>query len=176
MQFIPNAMFPLKELTAAALLYILARILVRSLLSRTNNLPPGPRGFPLVGALPLLLREMPHVALAKMAKIYGPVMYLKLGTCGMAVASTPEAAKAFLQTLDMNFSNRPPNAGAKLIAYDSQDLVFAEYGSRWRLLRKLSNLHMLGSKALADWAHVRSAEVSYILFFQCKCNLIKDQY
>ncbi|RVW92892.1 Flavonoid 3',5'-hydroxylase [Vitis vinifera] len=91
---------------------------------------------------------MPHVALAKMAKRYGPVMFLKMGTNSMVVASTPEAARAFLKTLDINFSSRPPNAGATLLAYHAQDMVFADYGARWKLLRKLSNLHMLGGRLL----------------------------
>ncbi|KAL3533910.1 hypothetical protein ACH5RR_007431 [Cinchona calisaya] len=97
---------------------------------------------------------MPHVTLAKMAKKTRPVIYLKVGIWGMAVASTPEAAKAFLKTLDMNFSNSPPNASATHLAYNSQDMVFAAYGSRWKLLRKLSNLHMLGGKALDNWAYI----------------------
>ncbi|KAL3532965.1 hypothetical protein ACH5RR_006486 [Cinchona calisaya] len=98
-----------------------------------------------------------------MAKKYGPVIYLKVGTWGMVVASTPEAAKAFLKTQDMNFSNRAPNAGATHLAYNSQDMVFAAYGPRWKLLRKLSNLHMLGGKALDNWANVRMNELGHIL-------------
>ncbi|KAF8039629.1 hypothetical protein BT93_B1988 [Corymbia citriodora subsp. variegata] len=81
---------------------------------------------------------MPHMALAKMAKKYGPVKYLKMGTCGMVVASTPDAARAFLKTLDINFSSGPPNAGATHLAYDAQDMVFADYGPRWKLYAKSS--------------------------------------
>lgn len=158
-------MFIFREIAIAILLFIISRFSIQTLFhkhSSTKKLPPGPKGWPIIGALPLL-GSMPHSTLAKMAKIYGPVMYLKMGTCSMVVASTPEAAKAFLKTLDLNFSNRPPNAGATHLAYDSQDMVFADYGSRWKLLRKLSNLHMLGGKALDDWAHVREAELGYLL-------------
>ena len=60
------------------------------------------------------------------------------------VASTPDAASMSIsQALHMNFSNRPPNAGATHLAYVAQDMVFAHYGPRWKLLRKLSNSHML---------------------------------
>lgn len=86
-----------------------------------------------------------------MVKKYGPVMFLNLGACNMVVASSPQAANAFLKTLDMNFSNHAPNAGATHLAYDSQDLVFTDYGPRWKLLRKLRSLHMLGGKAMEDW-------------------------
>ncbi|KAI6669983.1 hypothetical protein NL676_004868 [Syzygium grande] len=83
-----------QEIAAATLLFLITRFFVKSLLLRLNSrkLPPGPTGWPVIGALPLL-GNMPHVALAKMAKKYGPVMYLKMGTCDMV---------AFLKTLDIN--------------------------------------------------------------------------
>ncbi|KAK6247662.1 hypothetical protein QUC31_019227 [Theobroma cacao] len=160
----------LRELTAAAILFFITRYFIRSLLRKsTKTLPPGPKGWPAVGALPLL-GSMPHVTLAKLAKKYGPVMYLKMGTCSMVVASTPDAARAFLKTLDLNFSNRPANAGATHLAYNSQDMVFADYGPRWKLLRKLSNLHMLGGKALEDWAQVRTVELGHMLRAMCESS------
>ncbi|KAK7832469.1 flavonoid 3' [Quercus suber] len=155
--------FLLRELVAAIVVFFITRFSIRLLFKNpSRKLPPGPKGWPIVGALPLL-GTMPHVALAKMAKQYGPVMYLKMGTCDMAVASTPDAARAFLKTLDINFSNRPPNAGATHLAYNAQDMVFAHYGPRWKLLRKLSNLHMLGGKALDDWAQVRVVELGHMV-------------
>ncbi|XWS73642.1 hypothetical protein CRYUN_Cryun02cG0146000 [Craigia yunnanensis] len=162
--------FLLRELIAAAILFFITRYFIRSLLKKSNQtLPPGPKGWPVVGALPLL-GSMPHVTLAKLAKKYGPVMYLKMGTCNMVVASTPDAARAFLKTLDLNFSNRPPNAGATHLAYNSQDMVFADYGLRWKLLRKLSNLHMLGGKALEDWSQVRAVELGHMLRAMCESS------
>ncbi|KAM3398995.1 flavonoid 3',5'-hydroxylase [Capsicum galapagoense] len=155
------------ELCVAAIIFIIVHIIISKLIAIGQgrdrlSLPPGPMGWPVIGALPLL-GGMPHVSLAKMAKKYGPIMYLKVGTCGMVVASTPNAAKAFLKTLDINFSNRPTNAGATHLAYNAQDMVFAPYGPRWKLLRKLSNLHMLGGKALEDWANVRANELGHML-------------
>ncbi|PNX89157.1 flavonoid 3',5'-hydroxylase 2, partial [Trifolium pratense] len=88
----------------------------------------------------------------------------------MVVASTPSSAKAFLKTLDQNFSNRPKNAGATHIAYDSQDMVFADYGSRWKLLKKLSNLHMFGGQALKDWSKVRADEVGHMIHTMYDCS------
>ncbi|OAY61292.1 hypothetical protein MANES_01G178000v8 [Manihot esculenta] len=159
-----------QELALASFLFLITHLFIRSLLRKPSRpLPPGPKGWPLIGALPLL-GTMPHATLATMAKKYGPVMYLKMGTCNMAVASTPDAARAFLKTLDLNFSNRPPNAGATHLAYDAQDMVFADYGPRWKLLRKLSNLHMLGGKALEEWAQVRSVELGHMLRAMCEAS------
>ncbi|KAI6669630.1 hypothetical protein NL676_004515 [Syzygium grande] len=155
--------FLVREIVSAMLVCIVTRLFIRLLLRNlSRKLPPGPRGWPIVGVLPLL-GTMPHVTLAKMAKRYGPVMYLKMGTCDMVVASTPDAARAFLRTLDMNFLNRPPNAGATHMAYNAQDMVFADYGPKWKLLRRLSSLHMLGGKALFEWTDVRAVELSHML-------------
>lgn len=158
------------ELALAALFFIINFIVTRSLIKKWfRKLPPGPRGWPIIGAIPLL-GSMPHVTLAEMAKKYGPIMYLKMGTCDMVVASTPNAARAFLKTHDLDFSNRPPNAGATHLAYNSQDMVFADYGPRWRSLRKLSNQYMLGSKALDDWAYARATELGHMIQAMCEAS------
>nr|BAF49320.1 flavonoid 3',5'-hydroxylase [Lobelia erinus] len=166
------------ELSAAILLFMVTHLFIRFLIKASGHhdhqlqLPPGPRGWPIIGALPLL-GSMPHVALASMARKYGPVMYLKLGSSGMVVASNPEAARAFLKTLDTNFRNRPLEGGPTHLAYNAQDMVFANYGPKWQLLRKLCNLHMLGAKALDDWAHVRIMEVGHMLqamYDQCSSS------
>ncbi|OAY75266.1 Flavonoid 3',5'-hydroxylase 1, partial [Ananas comosus] len=160
----------LRELLLWLILYYGLRRLTVRLLPRKNlnppPLPPGPRGFPVVGALPLLGRA-PHVALARMAQRHGPVMHLKLGQHGVVVASSPDAARVFLKTLDAHFANRPIDAAPTRIAYGAQDLVFAEYGPRWKLLRRLCNLGMLGAKALEGWAGVRRAEVGHMLLDMC---------
>ena len=76
------------------------------------------------------------------------------------VASTPDAASMSIsQALHMNFSNRPPNAGATHLAYVAQDMVFAHYGPRWKLLRKLSNLHTLISSEVKSSTRFAISEV-----------------
>ncbi|XP_061353995.1 flavonoid 3',5'-hydroxylase 1-like [Gastrolobium bilobum] len=153
----------LREIGVALLIFSISHLIIRLLLrSSYKNIPPGPKGWPILGALPLL-GTMPHVTLANMAKKFGPIMFLKMGTCDTVVISSPDAARAFLKTLDRNFSNRPTIAGSTHLGYNSQDLVFADYGPKWKLLRKLTNLHMLGAKALQDWEHVRETEVGHML-------------
>ncbi|KAG9149330.1 hypothetical protein Leryth_003305 [Lithospermum erythrorhizon] len=58
------------------------------------------------------------------------------------------------------------------LAYNAQDMVFADHGPRWKLLRKLSNLHMLGAKALNDWANVRVRELRHMLqaMYESSCR------
>lgn len=41
-------------------------------------------------------------------------------------------------------------------------MVFAPYGPRWRLMRKLCALHLFSSKALDNLRHVRESEISIL--------------
>ncbi|GAA0171002.1 oxygenase [Lithospermum erythrorhizon] len=124
-------------------------------------LPPGPKPWPIVGNLPHLGRK-PHQTLAAMAGSYGPLMHLWMGSVHVVVAASAAVAEQFLKTHDSNFANRPPNSGAKYIAYNYQDLVFAPYGPRWRMLRKICNVHLFSAKALDDFRHVRQEEVAVL--------------
>ncbi|URE47056.1 Cytochrome P450 [Musa troglodytarum] len=147
-------------LAAAAALCLLLHLLLRGFLRRSTSrlpLPPGPRGFPIIGALPLVGAKA-HANLARLAKRYGPIMFLRLGSHGCVVASNADAARAFLKTHDAQFANRPDPLSARDVSYQRQDLVMADYNPTWKLLRKVCSLHMLGGKAFAGWAAVRRDE------------------
>ncbi|XP_066317522.1 flavonoid 3'-monooxygenase CYP75B3-like [Miscanthus floridulus] len=125
-------------------------------------LPPGPRGWPVLGNLPQV-GSHPHHTMCALAKEYGPLFRLRFGSAEVVVAASARVATQFLRAHDANFSNRPPNSGAEHVAYNYQDLVFAPYGSRWRALRKLCALHLFSAKALDDLRGVREGEVALMV-------------
>nr|AGI16386.1 flavonoid 3' hydroxylase [Ribes nigrum] len=147
----------------AFLLYCLLNL--RTLLFNRHpnhrRLPPGPKPWPIIGNLPHLGTK-PHQSIAELARTYGPLMHLRLGFVDVVVAASASVASQFLKTHDANFSSRPQNSGAKYIAYNYQDLVFAPYGPRWRMLRKISQVHLFSNKALDDFRHVRQEEVAVL--------------
>ena len=143
-------------------LCLLLHLALRRSLNRCSRLPPGPPGVPILGAMPFV-GPAPHTGLAALARKYGPVMYLRMGTCGVVVASSPSAARTFLKALDARFANRPAVASAADITYGRQNMVFADYGPKWKLMRKLSSVHLLGARAVADWAGVRRDEAGRAL-------------
>lgn len=149
---------------------ILLSVLVAVLVYRwvTNqrsrrSLPPGPRPWPMIGNLPHL-GSVPHHAIAGLAQKYGPLMHLRLGQVDVVVAASASVAAQFLKVHDANFASRPPNSGAKHIAYNYQDLVFAPYGPRWRMLRKIVSVHLFSGKALEDFRHVRQVRFRFFFF------------
>lgn len=142
--------FLLYALILGSVLYVLLNLSSR----KSARLPPGPTPWPIVGNLPHL-GPIPHHALAALATKYGPLMHLRLGCVDVVVAASASIAEQFLKFHDANFASRPPNSGAKHVAYNYQDLVFAPYGPRWRLLRKICSVHLFSAKALDDFRHVR---------------------
>lgn len=142
--------FVLYSLLVAFLLYFLLSLRNRY----PRPLPPGPKPWPVIGNLPHL-GAVPHHAIEALAREYGPLMHLWMGSVHVVVAASASVAAQFLKTHDANFSSRPPNSGAKHIAYNYQDLVFAPYGPRWRMLRKICSVHLFSAKALDDFRHVR---------------------
>ncbi|BAT79695.1 hypothetical protein LR48_Vigan04g043900 [Vigna angularis] len=142
-------------IAAAILLCRLINFLKRS---SSLPLPPGPKPWPVLGNFPHM-GPVPHHSLAALARVHGPLMHLRLGFVDVVVAASASVAEQFLKIHDSNFSSRPPNAGAKYIAYNYQDLVFAPYGPRWRLLRKLTSVHLFSGKALDVFRHLREEEV-----------------
>ncbi|KAJ4755264.1 hypothetical protein LUZ62_028136 [Rhynchospora pubera] len=147
--------------------FILHLFLRRRFSRHRLPLPPGPTNLPVIGALPFI-GPTPHSGLARLARQHAaPIMYLKMGTSGVVVVSTPSAARAFLKTLDAQFANRPTVVSATDITYNYQNMVFSNYGNKWKLMRKMASLHLLGAKALAGWAPVRRDEMGRVLKEMC---------
>ncbi|EPS57881.1 flavonoid 3'-hydroxylase, partial [Genlisea aurea] len=146
-------------IVTTALFLFLAYAFIRR--RATKRFPPGPTPWPLLGNIPQL-GVKPHQSMAALAGVYGPLLHLKMGFQHVVVAASASVAEQFLKVHDANFSSRPPNAGGKYVAYNYQDLVFAPYGPRWRLLRKICALHLFSAKALDDFVHVRQEEVGIL--------------
>ncbi|XP_065878611.1 flavonoid 3'-monooxygenase-like [Euphorbia lathyris] len=151
---------------------LISAIFIYFLFFRTRTslpLPPGPRPWPILGNLPHL-GPKPHQSIAALARTYGPLMHLRMGFVDVVVAASSSVATQFLKVHDANFSSRPPNSGAKHVAYNYQDLVFAPYGPRWRMLRKISSVHLFSAKALDDFRHVRQHEVGILIRALVSCG------
>ncbi|KAK7308404.1 hypothetical protein VNO77_42008 [Canavalia gladiata] len=138
---------------------ILSSLLLTKSKNKTNHkLPPGPAGLPIVGNL-LQLGPKPHQTLAKLAKIHGPIMSLKLGQVTTVVMSSAEMAKGVLQTHDQFMSNRKiPNAMAGA-NHDQYSLPFIPISHRWRHLRKICNGLLFSNKNLDATKELRRRKV-----------------
>ncbi|KAK4418733.1 cytochrome [Sesamum alatum] len=105
------------------------------------NLPPGPKPLPIIGNI-LELGEKPHQSLAKLSKIYGPLMSLKLGSMTSVVVSSPEIAKIVLQKYDQIFSSRAHVDAIRVLDHHKHSVAWLPVDNQWRKLRKLCKENM----------------------------------
>jgi len=78
--------------------------------SSTPSLPPGPSKLPLIGSIHHLMAtggELPHHALARLAREHGPVMHLQTGQVELVIISSCDAS---MEVKDANFAYRSETA------------------------------------------------------------------
>ena len=86
--------------------FVIPLVLLKSILQRPKyNLPPSPPAYPIIGHLHLL-GKLPHQSMANLAKTYGEIYSLRLGSVPAIVVTTPAMAKEFLQTHDKIWASR----------------------------------------------------------------------
>ncbi|KAJ7527959.1 hypothetical protein O6H91_16G078300 [Diphasiastrum complanatum] len=144
-------------LTITALLLVL-----RSGRSR-HKLPPGPIQWPIMGSLLSVGFEHRYRTFAKLAKSYGPLLYVRLGMVDTIVVSSPELAKDVLKIHDAQWSSRPYCAAGKYIGFDFHSLDFAPNGPHWRHLRKLCVAELFSPTRLNMHGGIRREEVLHMV-------------
>ena len=91
----------------AAVLGVIIVLALRWFLGRRKNLPPGPRGFPLIGSLVAIARGMrrglqPHDIFIKYAAKYGPVFHLRILNKDVVVLNDYASIKEAFQHPQLN--------------------------------------------------------------------------
>lgn len=118
--------------------------------------------MPIIGHLHLLA-PIPHQALAKLSKSYGPLFQIYLGSVPCIVASSPEISKELLKTHESSFSDRPQTVATDYLTYGSQDFSFAPYGTYWKFMKKLCMSQLLGGQTLDLLQPVRRHEINQLI-------------
>ncbi|XP_023553650.1 geraniol 8-hydroxylase-like [Cucurbita pepo subsp. pepo] len=128
----------------------------------TLKLPPGPRPLPVIGNL-LDLGDKPHKSLAAMAKVYGPIMSLKLGRVTTVVVSSSAMAKEVLQTNDHSLCDR--TVPDSLTAHDHNKVGFAwiSVSPLWRKYRKICKNTLFAGKILDANENLRRKKVEELV-------------
>ncbi|KAI3981029.1 hypothetical protein MKX01_027143 [Papaver californicum] len=147
------------SLLLIAILFLFSYLLLKSsLFKRIYRLPPGPYGLPILGNLHRL-GALPHRDLQKLSLKYGPIMYMKLGLVPTIVVSSPESAELIFKTHDIVFASRPILQSGIYFGYEQKGVVFKQYGSSWRDIRKLCTIHLLTNSKIESFKSTRESEV-----------------
>ncbi|KAK8964040.1 Geraniol 8-hydroxylase [Platanthera guangdongensis] len=146
-----------------ALIVVLVLLLLQKSL-HPSNLPPGPRHVPVLGNL-FVLGKNPHRSLARLARIHGPVMSLKLGSIHAVVISSPSSAREALKSKDIPFSDRHVPDTVRAHGHNEVSLAWTSPNKSWRYLRTLLKTHLFSSPALDASQSLRRRKVQELVTY-----------
>ncbi|KAI9507177.1 cytochrome P450 [Russula earlei] len=115
-------------------------------------LPPGPKGWPLIGNL----LDMPNDDFAKTytewARMYGSIVYANVAGQPLVILSDIEVANELLDKKSAIYSDRPVLEMAGELAGFKNWTGFLTYGPRWKESRKFMH-HAIGTReSLAEFS------------------------
>ncbi|XP_047320835.1 cytochrome P450 76T24-like [Impatiens glandulifera] len=139
----------------------------------SSRLPPGPYPFPVIGNI-LSLGSNPHISLASLSKIHGPVMSLKLGSLTTIVVSSPETAQIILQKNDRICSGRQVSDISQILEHNKlYSVFFISTTTQWRTLRKISKEHIFSQPQMDAKQGMRLKKVEELIAFVRRSNAVK---
>ena len=137
---------------------------------RRPPLPPGPKPWPMIGNV-LEIGPKPHRSFANLAKVYGPLISLRLGSVTTIIVSSSDVAKEmFLKNDQPLSSNRTiPNS---VTAGDHHKLTMSwlPVSPKWRSFRKITTFHLLSPQRLDACSSLRQAKVQQLYEYVLECS------
>lgn len=123
--------------------------------------PPGPRGYPLIGSMNLMM-GLAHHKLTNMANHLNAkrLMAFSLGDTRVVITCNPDIAKDIL--CSPVFADRPIKESAYTLMFN-RAMGFAPYGAYWRSLRKIAATHMFCPKQISVGQNQRADIASQMI-------------
>ncbi|KAK9131416.1 hypothetical protein Sjap_011903 [Stephania japonica] len=128
----------------------------------TQNLPPGPKPWPIIGNLDLI-GSLPHRSIHRLSQQFGPLMQLRFGSHPVVVASSIDMAKQILKTHDVTFAGRPKTAAGMYTTFNYSNITWSQYGPYWRQARKMCIVELFNAKRLESYEYIRVEETKALV-------------
>ena len=142
-----------REFVYTLIIIVIAGVLWRLLFRRTNGRKslPGPWGLPVVGYIPFLGRKM-NKTITALAKRYGDVFQLSIGTRKIVIVSGQRAIREALLKKGTDFAGRPDFYSYKL----TPNFGFQDYSPSYRAHKQLIQ------KGFHIFSHERKVELQQV--------------
>ncbi|KAI3973997.1 hypothetical protein MKX01_030573, partial [Papaver californicum] len=147
--------FSLAAGTAFLFLFFLINRICQFKSTTAGRLPPGPRGWPIIGNI-LDIGPQPHKTIVLLQRKYGPLIWLRLGSVNTLVIASAQSAKEMFKNHDQHFCNRHRNE--TMIRDDGSHngtVGLSDYGPQWKMMRRLYATELFTKKRLNDTTHLR---------------------
>ncbi|XP_047066869.1 cytochrome P450 76M5-like [Lolium rigidum] len=128
--------------------------------SAAGRMPPGPTPLPVVGNLLSLRHGNLHHTLARLARVHGPVMTLKLGLTTAVVVSSRDAAEEAFTKHDRRLAARAIPDAARALGFSDRSMIWLPSSDPlWKSLRGVVVTNVFSPRGLAAARGVRERKV-----------------
>ncbi|KAG5725417.1 hypothetical protein E4T56_gene4147 [Termitomyces sp. T112] len=135
------------RMPAVILTYVAFILFLKKSHQKRARLPPGPPGHPFIGHVLKIPAESQDLALYKLGKTYGDVMYLEMFGRPIVVLNSVEAAIDLLDKRSANYSDRPHFPIFELMGW-RETLTFTGSGKLFKKYRRLCQEHLKSTKII----------------------------
>ncbi|XP_077862887.1 cytochrome P450 1A5-like [Saccoglossus kowalevskii] len=151
--YILHNIFDILNTPTNVILLLLVFIITYGLFSlrKPSGFPPGPMGYPFIGSMIDLMND-PHLTLVNYGKKYGDVFTMKIGSQPVIVLNSIDVIKEALVKKQNDFAGRPYFYSCNLMAEESQNIIFGDFTTKWKLQRKI------GHQAIRNYASGENLE------------------
>ncbi|KAI0351871.1 cytochrome P450 [Trametes cingulata] len=118
-------------------------------------LPPGPRGWPIIGCF-AYLTKYPELALHRWAKTFGPFFSFTIGNQLFVVISDPQIVKDLIITNGAIFSSRKDMYMKAQLIFARRGITATPYNDTWRKHRRLAAMFLTPRAVEEDMPRLES--------------------
>ena len=119
------------------LLALYLAVYIASTIWQNRHLPPGPFPFPVLGNLLSISQDQPYRDFANMAKKYGKLFRIQMGSKKAVVINSYEIAREALLTKAKDFAGRPPHFLGSIFGRNGSAIGFESFSERWKMQHKM---------------------------------------
>ncbi|KAF5355230.1 hypothetical protein D9758_005996 [Tetrapyrgos nigripes] len=132
------------EWSGVALALVISKLLYDR---RGLQLPPGPKGWPIIGNLLDVPGKHPWFVYEKWGKRYGPIISMNVFGQPIVVINSYSIAKELLDRRGTKYSSRPQIPMINLMNFNVANMALQPYGHEWRQTRRVADYSLRPSAA-----------------------------
>ncbi|WCJ28256.1 Phenylalanine N-monooxygenase [Euphorbia peplus] len=109
-------------------------------------LPPGPKPWPIVGCLPMMLKSKPTVFRwihNLMKELNTDIACIRLGNVHTIAVTCPDLSCQFLKEQDSVFASRPVSMSTRITSNGYLTTVLNPFGEQWKKMKSVVVSQML---------------------------------
>ncbi|KAF8918429.1 cytochrome P450 [Mucidula mucida] len=148
LQLAPKRMYLSVAILDRCALLLLLYVVYNVFLARRRRLPPGPKGWPLIGNLYDLPPSEEWIAYREFGREFNSdIIHLNLMGTSLIVVNTRDAARDLFERRSSMYSDRPPFPMLNGLVGFGWNFAFGPYGDSWREHRKLAHIELQSKSA-----------------------------